>query len=349
MNTPAIWPYFLTIPAFLMGGLLGWYLSTLRRKTPSVPQLAASFADQLADQRRAANETEAELRQLETRLTTLNQLIARTREQIRERDDEYASLLLELETQRNLLDDTHHELETIEHDMGRGGRHPDSILADIDASLEEIELLSQVEQANRVKIRRLAQQVQWQDSELQMLRQAIKNKTTEIDETKALLERRDAELRRLIRQRQQREADIERARDLLSRLDEQLRRFVQRQYEATMADGRAPQPDTGQTLHVEPPAYPRLAPGASAPESDGRSSRPVDNREDDLTAIAGLADFYAEQLKRKGVRTYEQLARFQPQDLQKILEIPGHYSPDIEGWINAAREIVRRRTTEDKS
>ena len=147
---------------------------------------------------------------------------------------------------------------------------------DIDAGIEEMEMLKNLNETYAVKIKRLAQQAQWQDSQLQTLRQSAKQKTTEIDEAQAEIDQLEAERRQLVRQRQQREADVAKARQQLAQTTAELRRLLNLQErDGVLPDTSNPDaPGRRRVIDVTPGSRPRLAPGAApgADDDSGSSS-----------------------------------------------------------------------------
>jgi predicted flap endonuclease-1-like 5' DNA nuclease len=68
--------------------------------------------------------------------------------------------------------------------------------------------------------------------------------------------------------------------------------------------------------------------------------------EDDLTVIPRLVEFYARQLNAHGIRSIRQLAALGEDEVRAMLDIPAHHSPNIEGWLRAARKLTRKRRGE---
>jgi predicted flap endonuclease-1-like 5' DNA nuclease len=213
-------------------------------------------------------------------------------------------------------------------------------LSNIDKSLEEIDMLNELHETYLIKINRLTQQVQWHDSELRMLQQTAQTKSAEIEEARALVEQRDAELRRMIRQRQQREIDLDHVKQTLAQRDEELRYLLRQQAQSEGMSRSTHQlratPKNEEQIVLPPRKHhPQLPSPTPAETMDSDESIRVD---DDLTQISGLAEFYAVQLQARGIRTFKQLANARPEDIQRMLDIPGHFSPNIARWIEAARK-----------
>jgi len=343
LDVSSTWPYALMFLTFALGAAAGWYFNRARRKENSAHSQEPSSGVASSAHNPDLQAAEAELAQLRARLQETRDRIEQAQKEIQRNDDKYASLLLELDAQRGLLEESSSEIHTMDSDLKGRQSRSDALLTDIASNMEEIEVLTEVQEANKVQINRLTQQVQWQDAQLRMLRQSVKAKSAEIDEAKALLEQREADLTRLTRQRHQRETDIKRAKEQISQLDSELQEYVRRQkVQSPSEDGSNPPIKEPSHRPATRSRVPRLGAG---PREQERPANDNQSSEDDLTAIPGLVDFYADQLRRQGVRTYEQLAYSRPEDIQKLLSIPGHYSPDIAAWIAYAHKLVRERNS----
>jgi predicted flap endonuclease-1-like 5' DNA nuclease len=365
------WPYLLIIPVLLLGTLTGWLLRiTYQRRHPAGARFARELNARLAraaaevdEQKKTLRAAEADLSRLSMRLVEQNRLIVRAREHLEQQNQEHNQILLSLDEQQAAVKDASSNLRTVEDDLRDRRNKVSTLLDDVSKHIEEIEWLERLGENYAAKIDRLTQQVQWQDSELRMLRQTAKNKTREIDEAQALLERREAELRRLIRRRQQREIDLAHARRALAGQDTELRRLLDQQEESEpILLGPPPSDGSGQSrIDITPPQPPGLAPG-DAPLDEDEDREPEegageekleddaefdDDQEDDLTQIDGLYELYARQLRAHGITSFRRLARMRPADVDRILDIPGHYSPDIPGWIEAAGRLAAGRKSGD--
>ncbi len=340
-----------------VGLLAGWALNAAHRrrekrraaKGEASRELHLELSrDERLDQMHAA---EVELAQVEARLTHLNKTIAATRQQLQDNEREYDRLLVAFDERQISVEETQSNLNSIRQNLEARSSERNKMLVDVDRSIEELDMLQQMQDGYQVKINRLTQQVQWQDSELRMLRQTMKAKTAEIDEARVLLDQRDAELRVLHRQRQQREIDIAHAKQLITQKDDELRRQmgVARTIDALPAEASSPPPLPARRVDVTP-REPRPLPPVGVAER--ATSTPVRSYvspevEDDLTVIPRLAQYYADQLRDQGIKTVRQLAELTPDQVRALLDIPGHHSPNIEGWIKAARKLTRRRRRED--
>jgi predicted flap endonuclease-1-like 5' DNA nuclease len=343
MNFETLFPYLLAGAGFLVGVALGWLLRGLRSR----PRLSAEdkldariqALQALADNKRQSiRQAEAMIAQMDMYLSTLNRDIANARQQLQQRDHEHTNLLMTLDERRALVEDAQSDLHRIRENLESREQEADVLLSNINKRIEELDMLKDVQESYFVKINRLTQQVQWQDSELRMLQQTIRTKTAEINEARALLTQRDAELRRVIRQRDQRDIDITHAYQILRQRDEELRRLLNSQPLDDAPDDRPSRSRSAEMnrLDVTPEKTSPLLPGPAISLSES-------NEDDDLTELPGLADLYAKQLREQGIRTFRQVALATPEQIQGILRIPGHFSPDIAAWIEAARERISTR------
>lgn len=348
----------LPLLGLLLGLLLGWSLTATHhrrvkrrgRRVEASPELHLELSrDEKLDQMHAA---EVELAQVEARLTHLNKTIAGMRQQVQDTQQEYDRLLLAFDERQTSVEETQSTLNSIRKNLQARNDERNTLLNAVDRSIEEMDMLRQMQDGYLVKINRLTQQVQWQDSELRMLRQTVKAKTAEIDEARALLDQRDAELRMVIRQRQQREIDIAHARQLVTQKDDELRRSMGMARAVDALPGGPPSPPPLPARRVDvTPQQPRSLPQAAVVErvsAPPRRSEIHDDLEDDLTVIPRLAEYYARQLKEKGIRTVKQLAELTPDQVRSLIEIPGHHSPNIDGWLKAAKKLTRRRRREEQ-
>ncbi len=284
MDSVEFWPYLLILPALVLGTLLAhlwhvWRQRALRGQTDRTHALASK--------RHELRTGEAELVSIESRLMILNQQIAAARRNLEEQEAEYKRILLSLDEHHASLQNAHRALRNVQQNLSNERSRTDTILTDIDASIEELDMLTQLSETYNTKIARLTQQVQWQDGELQMLRQAVKAKTSEIDEARALIEQRETELRRLIRQRQQREADIARVRQQIIQRNEELRRLLEFQEQGgqTLETSPAFLARSSQ-IDVTPPPRPMLLSG-NAIDMGGKAGPldPQDDISDDTVAL----------------------------------------------------------------
>lgn len=366
MELPLPWPYLISVPALLLlGALLGWALHAARSggHPRAVGSRLAQAQTEIKQKEDALHNTETELAHHEARLQMLNKAVSTTRQQVEDSEEEHKQLLMILDEWQASIQNAQDSLHTIRQGLQARSQETDDLISTIDKSLEEMDLLKKMQDSYQVKTTRLTQQVQWQDSELRMLRHTVHSKTSEISEARSLLEQRDAELRLLIRQRQQREIDIVNARKALSQRDDELRRMLGRGGEPFVEDGGQPakplpesggQPaGRGPTRRVDvTPALPATVSADRPTTSDEIEEEDDDTRlstldgdggEQDITVIPRLADYYANQLRGKGISTVRQLAEHGPDELRAILTIPGHHSPHIENWVKTARRLSRQK------
>ncbi len=340
---PTIWPYLLTIPAALLGALGGWFLHKSRPPAGTAHASADGPEADAADLAQKVRDAQDLLAQTESQLAAINRSIEAARTELRERERQHTLLLNALEERRASFENTQGDLNTILQNLQTRERQTDQMLQTIDQSMEEIDMLNDLQETYQAKINRLTQQVQWQDGEIGMLHQTMRARTAEITEARALLEKQEAELRRIIRQRQQREIDLEHARQLLKQRDEELRQAIRLIPPDDLPPTPRERPSVGQSIEVTPRARISLPRAKDAlPPPPFPEPIPDDVPSDDLTEIPGLADLYALQLQRQGIRTFRQLAWCTVEQLEQILDIPGHFSPDLKSWIEAARWLVAR-------
>ncbi len=258
--------YLLAAFALVIGTSLGWFLHWRweHRRSTDLPTPAGATLTTLGEEkRRAVQEAEAELAALDAQLAQLQRAIAATRRQMEDSAQEHERLLLDLDAQeasrQDMRETLHAACQTLEAHRNR----TDDILADISASIEEYEVLSTLNETYAARIRRLTQETQRQDSELQALRQTLNVQAAEIREAQQQVQRREAELNDLRRQCQQREAQIAEARRQLAERTEELRRLLDGQgRQAHLADGQPASQQQGRIIDVTPPRRPRLTSGS---------------------------------------------------------------------------------------
>jgi hypothetical protein len=345
-------PYLLVPPAVLVGVLAGWYLAAQRLNRSSFVSKPSNLSSRLArfttgidDKRKEIQRAEADLARLETQHSELVKSIDTASQEVDASTKQYNQLLVQLSEVRASAEQAETDIQHVpppqvalaQPSTSRNG----DILEALDQDVKDLELLQNLHETYLLEINRLTQQAEEQGSQLRRLRQMVDQKESEISDARQLLELRDAELRRLIHQRQQREINLVNARRVLKEREDELRHTLHRiQHPGTPFDIE------GQVINQTPVDVPRrgkplLASGdlADEPEYDDRE---VDDMEDNLTIIPGLADFYAVQLKANGIKTIAQLAAATPQEIERLIEIPGHFSPDIASWIRTARALTTR-------
>jgi predicted flap endonuclease-1-like 5' DNA nuclease len=348
MPSVTSFPYIATVIALITGIGAGWALHAGFRRRNAYPPLstpaAAAPEDDLRriqasveEKRKAVQDSEAMIARMETYLSTLNRDIAVAREQTAEKESEHRRLLTLLDERRASIENAHGSLQNVKASLESREQETETLLTSIDKSIEEIDMLHELRETYTVKLNRLTQQIQWQDSELRMLQQTIHAKSTEIEEARELLEQRDTELRRVNRQRQQREIDLDHVRKSLEQQNEELRQLLQRQNQPEQYEkphSVITPPPADQQIALAPRKLQPLLPRPATVQT------PTDDNDDDLTEIPGLAEFYALQLHTNGIRSFRELANATPEELERMLDIPGHFSPNITRWIEAARRRV---------
>lgn len=360
LTSPALtgqWATLLLLPAFLVGLIAGALLNGLHSKRRAARiadprSRAGRLAAEAEARRESLEQLEAEIGRLDAQLAERNRLLARSREQLKEQVAEHSRLLVALDERQAAIETVRSSLRSLEQTLDARQEETDHLRGDVYKNVEELDVLEALQNEYEAKIKRLTQQVQWQDSEIRRLRQMTKLKTREIDEAAGLIERYDAELKRLHQQRQQREADLANARRELDATNTDLRRAIDRDDAGPVVivkdqvdmepNGLVPP----RLIDVTPPIPAGPPRGLAAPAApltrwgDDLGIAIDDSRKDDLTQIPGLGDYFARQLEAGGILNFWQLARLTPPELDRLLEIPGHYSPDLVGWIESARKLV---------
>jgi len=338
--------YLLPIAGLLIGFAMGWIFKTRQARRSSVsmplaPVLAIPASTQMADRptalaistSTAIREAEVQQLQLELVLAGLHEEIAALQAQISTQEQEQTRLLYDLDHKSVSAKGAIPSADA--GDISANRRKTEDILSLMSDRVDEIDALQEMHDSFQIRIDRLTQQVQRQDDELHMMYQTLRAKTEEINEAQALLDRRDSEQEIIIRQRTQRERDIAREKNRIQQMDEELQRLLQDsatvETENQVVSNNIAV-DSGTEQIIIPPTFLRSLP-------DGMRNHSAD----DLTEILGLGRLYADQLQLHGIETFDHLARSRPEDIQRMLEIPGHFSPDIRRWIATANQIVATR------
>jgi hypothetical protein len=343
-------PYLLVPPAVLVGVLAGWSLAAQRfsrssfvSKPGHLSSRLARFTTQAEDKRKEVQRAEADLARLETQHAELIASIAATSQQVHTRSQQYKQLLTQLSEVRAAAEQAETDIQNLpppQAALARQSRNGGTF-ADIGQDVKDLMLLESLSETYVMKINRLTQLTEEQDGQIRRLNQMVEAKESEIKNAEQLLELRDAELRRLIHQRQQIDVNLVNARQELKEHQDELRHTLR----------RIQHPDTpfdieGQIVNHIRVDVPRrgsrlLAAGDLTDEPEGEV-RDAEEVEDNFTIIPDLAEYYADQLKANGIKTFAQLARLTPQEIEHLIEIPGHFSPDIAGWIRTARALTTR-------
>jgi chromosome segregation ATPase len=213
----------LIIPAFLLGLLLGWYLRPVVRNQHGDSHTESRPAGQQTEKLRNLRNAEAEAALIDERLISLNQTIGAARQQLEQLDKEHQRLLVIIDDRRAEIGEARSKLHSFEKSFES---QQNEMLANIDASGEEYEMLQRLDSRYTSRIAHMTQKIQLLDRDLQTLRQSITVKEAEIEKVRQLANQRDAELKRLIRQHQQRETDLDRTREQLSQRNDELRRLL---------------------------------------------------------------------------------------------------------------------------
>jgi chromosome segregation ATPase len=343
-------PYLLIPPAVLVGILAGWSLAAQRfsrssfvSKPSHLSSRLARFTTQAEDKRKEVQRAEADLARLETQHAELIASIAAISQQVDAKTRQYKALLTELSKLRDAAEQAETDIQNVpppQTSLVRRARNGGTF-ADIHQDVKDLVLLENLRDTYRQEIHRLTQFTEDQDYQIRRLNQMVERKESDIKDAEQLLELRDAELRRLIHQRQQCEVNLANARRELKVREDELRHALR-----SIQHPDTPFDIEGQIISQTRVDRPRrggrlLASGDLTDEPEG-DVRDVEDAEDNLTIITGLADYYADQLKANGILTFAQLARSTPQEIERLIEIPGHFSPDIASWIQTARALTTR-------
>lgn len=270
MNLTAYWPHVLIVPALLIGVWLGWQLGSNRRRSGGKSAQAPAGTANGESPVRTAREARARIDYLEQQLAALNQSIVAAREQLDDLSDEHARLLLNIDAKRADVQEARSTL----HDLKEQARaQQERMLADIDESGEELDVLERMNRSLGERINNLTQQYERQKRQLELLQQTIRDKTAEIHEAEQLIEQRDARLYRLIQTRQQRDADILRVKQQVSQRQVKLRNLLESQERSGMyRDFYDPNPLPIDVTPTRPPfdnrRPPRLPSGDRDEEND---------------------------------------------------------------------------------
>lgn len=243
MNFLTLWPYLLIIPALVLGVVLGWQLRAVRERkaTPEKEPPPANPLGGLVQSRlETLDEARTELSRLENQISTVHQSIRDATETYDELQGEYRQLIINLDRRRTTVEDSQAQVDVRE---SLQEFQKEQMLADVDASGAELEVLQHLNSRYETRINKLTQQIERQDSELQMLSKTARSRTADIEEQQQLIDQRDSELRQLIRQRQQRETDLERARQQLTEVNDELRRLVEHQDRSEIFERMPPADD----------------------------------------------------------------------------------------------------------
>jgi chromosome segregation ATPase len=254
----------LIIPAFFLGLLLGWYLrpASRKRREPSPETQVTGQQTGNTERLRTLRNAEAEADSIDERLISINQTISASRQQLKDLDKEHQRLLVTIDDRRAEIVQARSKLHSFEKNFES---QQNEMLANIDASDEEYEMLQRLDSRYSSRIAHMTQKIQLLDRDLQTLRQSITVKEAEIEKAKQLARQHDAELKRLIRQYQQRETDLDRTRQQLSQRNSELRRLLDSQSHDELYEDSHPGTNipARQRKDVTPPNTPQLSSGKS--------------------------------------------------------------------------------------
>lgn len=268
MTLLTMWPYLLTIPALLIGLVLGWQLHAARRRREladaTAPLTSAAYAHtRLKDKHTNADGAKSEFDIAERQLDSIRNAVAKARQQADDLDREHAQLLDEIEVRREELQEDRRTLETLRQ---KSQTAQEQMLTDIDLGGEEIEELERMRDTYTQRINRLSQQVEEQLNQLDRLRRAYNENAEAAEHLRDEAHQVDVEYERLLRERQQRERDLNRVREQIAERTATLKGLLKQQHDAA-----SPEIDESSLRPVSPRGgRPRLPGGMPRRLPDGR-------------------------------------------------------------------------------
>jgi predicted flap endonuclease-1-like 5' DNA nuclease len=323
-------PYLLALIIFTAGILVGWVLPLpdlfSRKRGPTVEEKRAELISQ-----------QEEMMTLEARLAQSTQQLALLGQQARDLDIQRNDLIARLDEKRLQLQTLDQELTELDGRHESNLKRKETLLADIAKSIEELEQLTLMEQVYQGRITNMADQVEWQNGEIRMLQEAMRARTAEIERAQQTLDAQDSQHRDLYHTMRGADSPIPpRSKQaaplpIIDAEPEELDGLVVN----PEAEGHSQRRGAKQASSSRPIM---LDPGGRPTPAEGR---------DDLTQLTGMGGSYARQLLTQGVSTFDQIAFSTVADLRRMLNIPGHLSPDIQRWIDEAREIITRRNEDE--
>lgn len=210
----------------VVGLILGWIAHILYIRRQISHGESVRLIREVQEHEESLRLAETQLSRLTIQLTEQNRMLSRTRQNLDQQSSEHERLLLSLDDQQAAVNEVSGDLATIQEELNRRRKEADRTRNSVHQHLEELTMLTRLQESQAQKLRTLAQQAQEQDSKKRRMLEAARAKTREIDEAQALLTQREAELRRLNRQRQQREVDIDNAKRALAERDAQLQSLI---------------------------------------------------------------------------------------------------------------------------
>lgn len=341
--------YLYPVAAAISGGVIGWLLHSILEKRRHTRQHVRALTGQIS---RLNSELETRQQAIDEADARLVNMLARLAAQEQREQNPPPPGPARPTRMNNLLPPPDYREQPVH--QGAPASKADHLRDEVHRHIEELDWLTHLRDNYDKQIKHLTQQAQRLDGNLNLLKQTLEEKDRQIDERKALIELREAELRRLRRQYQQREIDLVNAQRMLDEKNADLGRLTSRMDRQRIVIAQPPAwPDqpaqpisdsssSGASRMIVNPALPAETPIKPDDEPEDEWPELDESHQDDLTEIPGLAELYARQLYAKGIHSFAKLARMKPIDVDRVIDIPGHYSPDIEGWIESAERLAAR-------
>lgn len=312
----------------LIGFIVGWGLEFVldffywRRRRPQVyrpaparpgeevvPQAAHGGDDML---HKALAERDEALLQARRQVSNLNEDLAHTRLTVRDYDLTIANL-------RHQLDERQTELSRLRattpaDELAARDVEISTLRAQVNSSQSAIDDLSKQVSSRTTELEQLRAQLaaRPQASDLETLQAEINARTSELAELQGRLDShlsQTAELESFVQQR-----------------DEEIRQLERRLREASAELDHLRQRELDR-LVIEETEY---------------------IHEDDLSDIKGIGDVYAERLREAGFYTFQHLADAEADELKQALEIPNWRTPNLQSWIDQARDLAEQKEQEEE-
>lgn len=221
MTLLTIWPYLLMIPALLLGIILGWQLQRVRQQrntsraaSPSSP--ASRAHARLSGQHDNLEDAQAELDYLERQLVSMNNAVAKARQQLKDLDSEHGHLQQEIEQ---------HQSGKAPLPSSQQDRRA-AVLEDIDASGAEVDRLERMRDTYAQRISQLMQTIVEQVVTLNSMRETCRTNEEETVNLRREIDQYDVRLKELLKEHERRQADLAYIGEQLSHLDQQRRASI---------------------------------------------------------------------------------------------------------------------------
>lgn len=177
--------------------------------------------------------------------------------------------------------------------------------------------------SNQTAVEELQQQVSQRTVELDDLRAqlAALPEPADVDSLQAELDERMVAVERLASALAERQREADEIEAYLQQRDEEVKQ-LRRELNETTAELNALRQRELDRLVIEETEY---------------------IHEDDLTDIKGIGDVYEERLREAGYYTFGHLAEAEVEELKSALDIPDWRTPNLQSWIDQAREFVEQK------